>query len=242
MKTSVKPWSAALLAAVSFGTLWSTSRAQMYTEVGDAGDTLATAQSTGGSSNPAGTAITSISGTIGTGTDADLYVVQINTPTTFSATTNNSVTNASFNNKLPLDTSLFLFNSAGVEVATNDDTNGTTVTSTLAAGNPLYASLAAGIYYIGISISGNEPVNSANQLLFALSDDPTDVRGPEKSNNITPMTLSTFDQDNYDNESGSYSITLNGVTAAPEPSTWALTALGAAAVAYLSGRRKKNRV
>ena len=211
---------------------WSTSRVQMYEEVGDAGDTLATAQSTVTLSSPSGTAITSIA--------VSLHIVQINTPTMFSATTNSLVAKSGFKSTLPLNTSPFLFNASGDEVATNDDIRGTHVTSTPAAGYPLYASLPAGIYCIGISISGNELVNSANQLRFALSDDSTDVRGPDESNNNAPMILSTLNQKNYDESGGSYAITLNGVTAIPVPPTCTVTALGGAVAAYLSGRRKRT--
>ena len=232
---------AAVLVAVSSIAALSTSRAQMYAEVGDAGDTLATSQSTVSSATPYGSPITTIAGTIGTGTDADLYAINITSPSTFSATTSNSLTSTSFDNTLPLDTALFLFNAAGVEIATNDDTSGTNVMSTLAAGNPLYASLAPGLYYLGISISGNEPVNSANQLLFAKSDDSADVRGAEGANNLNPLTLSTFDLDNYDDEIGSYGITLSGVAAVPEPSTWVLTLLGLLVCLQLSSRQRKCR-
>ena len=228
-----------LSAAVLLLVLAGTSRAQMYTEVADAGDTLASAQTTVSATTPTGTAITTIAGTMATGTDADLYLIYISSPGTFSATTNNSLTNMSFNNTLPLDTSLFLFDAAGHELAANDDINGSTVTSTLAAGNPLYAGLAAGYYYIGISISGNDPVNSANQLLAANSDDSTDTRGPEGANNLNPTTLDTFDLDNYDNEVGSYGINLTGATAAPEPSAWALVAFGGLAAGCVSARRGK---
>ena len=259
MKTRFNTWSAALVAAASFTALGSISQAQTYTEVGDAGDTLATAQTVTG---PSGTAISSISGSFGsTGTDADLYVINISSPTTFSASTNNATTNTAFTSggltAGPLDTALFLFNASGVEIATNDDTatgTGNVVTSTLAAGDALYASLPAGKYYLGISISGNEPVNSVGQLLFALNDDPASTRGPEGANNLGPQNpastgiaadatgtiLSSFNQDNYDDESGNYQIDLNGVMGVPEPSTWALIALGGGAAGCLSARRRQT--
>ena len=241
MKIHLHPWSIALLAVVIFLAFSSASRAQVYTEASDAGNTLATAQSTISTATPAGTAITTIAGSIGTGTDADLYLVYIASPSTFSATTNNSRTNTSFNGTLPLDTSLFLFDASGHLLAANDDINGTTVTSTLAAGNPLYASLAAGYYYIGISISGNDPVNLASQLLPAKSDDSTDTLGVESANNLNPTVLSTFNQDNYDNETGAYGITLTGVNAAPEPSAWACMVCGGLVAGGVWMRRRKLR-
>ncbi len=228
-----------LLAAVTGSAFLSTGQAQTYTEVGDAGNTLSTAQLTAGTANPEGTPVTIIRGSFNAGMDADLFAINITSPSSFSATTNLAPTTTAFDSSLPIDTTLFLFDGSGNAVATNDDTSSTIVTSTLALGNALYANLSPGLYYLGISISGNEPVNTANQLLFALSDDSTDVRGPEASNNLNPLILDTFDQDNYDNEAGSYGIMLTGVTAVPEPSTRALTAvLGGLLAGYVFLRRR----
>ena len=41
-----------------------------------------------------------------------------------------------------------------------------------------FAPFAAGLYYLGISMSGYDPVNSASQALFTLPVLSTDVRGP----------------------------------------------------------------
>jgi hypothetical protein len=216
----------------------SVAPAATFTEMTDAGNTLATADATGS----AGTQLTTIYGALqSTGTDADLFVIYIASPTTFSATTNNSLTNTGFtygSSHLVLDTSLFLFDASGNAVAANDDTSGSILTSTLPAAQ---FTLSAGIYYLGISITGNEPVNSANQLLFATNDDATAVRGPEALNNLNPTTLSTFNFDNYDDENGSYEIDLIGVNEAPEPSSGVLAALGGGAVVYLCMRRSRCR-
>jgi hypothetical protein len=231
-------WPAALVAAAALTFVAGVSHAGMFTETSDAGDTLATADATGSM----GTQLTTIFGSLqSTGTDADLYVIDITSPATFSASTNNTMTNTGFtygSNNLVLDTSLFLFDASGNAVAANDDTSGSILTSTISGAQ---LNLTAGIYYLGISITGNEPVNSANQLLFATNDDATAVRGPETFNNLNPTTLSTFNSNNYDDENGNYQIDLTGVDAAPEPSSWAAAALGASLVAYLSLRRGRRR-
>jgi hypothetical protein len=161
---------------------------------------------------------------------------------TFSATTNNVATNLS-----GVDTALFLFNSNGMAIATNDDASGTTLDSTLPAGNALYASLAAGTYYLGISTSGNEAINSASQLLFAgyPGGDTTAVRGAVAE--INPTTEANFNGNSFDTTtSGAYEIDLTSAATAfnpaivPEPSTWVLLALGGLiALAALRGFRPR---
>ena len=144
-------------------------RAQVYTEIGDAGPTLATAQATGTSS---GLVLITITGTISEVSDADMFRFTITSPMTFSASTVNGLT--------LIDTALFLFRSDGTGVYTNDDANGTTLQSVLPAGTSFTMSLSPGIYFLGISLSGNEPINLNSQLLFAgfPGGDPTAVRGP----------------------------------------------------------------
>ena len=183
MKRTKQRVVAGLVAATAMTVgLASTSRAQGYIETGDAGSTLASAAVTSGASLP------SISGSFSGLNDADLYKITISAPGSFSASTVNTITDAGGQ-----DTALFLFSSTGTAIATNDDAaSGTTVDSALPAGNTLYASLAAGTYYLGISESGNEPVNTANQLLFAgyPGGDTTAVRGA--ASGLNPTTESGF--------------------------------------------------
>jgi hypothetical protein len=198
-------------------------RAQVYAEPVDAGQTLGTAAVTTGNS------LTTITGTLSSNTDADLYKIDITSPTTFSATTDNSVTNAA-----ETDTELFLFDSLGRAVASNDDTSGTSYTSTLPAGGTLTVSLSSGIYYLGISASGNEAVNAANDLIFSRDDQgyaSTAVVGPATAVNST--VLAGFNSNAYDGAylAGGYEIDLTGaapaqIVASPEPSTWALLLFG----------------
>jgi hypothetical protein len=241
MMNTHRTFAAAMLAAASLTTLANVSRAYTFTEdpADPGGDTLATAAYTISDSSPDGGTLTAIDGSITSGTEASLFTINITAPTSFYATTNNALTNAAFDG-LPLDTELFLLDGSGNAVAVNDDAGGAVVTSTLPQGSALYANLTPGLYYLGISISGNEPVNSVGQLLFAQNDDSTAVRGAEGNNNTNPTTLSTFDLDNYDDETGAFEIDLGSVAAIPEPSSWVLASIGALAVGCLSLRRKSS--
>jgi hypothetical protein len=128
----------------------------------DAGSTVGTAQGAYGSGS-----LTAIKGLIDSGTDADIFRIYISTPTTFSATTVGTGTTA--------DTQLFLFTTAGLGIACNDDSAGGS-RSTLPAGNALYASLPAGEYLLAISRFNFDPV-SVGGLIFP--DTPTtSVFGP----------------------------------------------------------------
>ena len=148
--------SLSLLAILGTFALTSASlQSQTYTESGDAGQTLGTAQASG---LTVGASTVSIFGTISSAMDADLFQITLSAPMLFSATTVGGST---------LDTALFLFNSSGMAIYTNDDASGSSFQSTLPANSSFTMSLAPGTYFIGISLSGNEPVNSNGQLLFA---------------------------------------------------------------------------
>src|SRR5450755_2478086 len=119
-------------------------RAQVFTEVGDAGQTPGTAQTTPFNIGPAGGQWT-IFGTIGGAQDADVYRVTLNAPFLVSASTVNPLTAAS-GGPGGLDTQLFLFDSAGHPIFANNDANGTTLQSTLPARSPFTFTLGAGTY------------------------------------------------------------------------------------------------
>ena len=206
--------------------------AQTYTELGDAGQTIGTAQNTGVT---AGQNLTTIFGTIGSPTDADVFRITINTPTMFSATT-------TFGGFTTLDTALFLFNSLGQAIYTNDDATGSSFQSTLPSGTSFTMSLAPGTYFIAISLSGNEPVNLNGQLLFApyIGGNPSSVRGP--ASGINPSTLAGFNGNTSFAEMGTYRIDFTATsTAIPEPTTTALCVFGAGAAAVIARRRRKAR-
>jgi hypothetical protein len=120
----------------------------------------------------------------------------------------------------------------------NDDAaGGGTIQSTLPAGNAL-GPQTAGIYYLAISLSDNEPVNFANQLLFALGAS-TSVRGP---NPIATGPLVNWDSSGVAAGStiGAYQINLTGASTVPEPSTLALCAIGTFGILRIVRRRKSS--
>lgn len=113
-----------------------------------------------------------------------------------------------------------------VPVIANNDSSGTSLQASIPAGNSLLTTLAAGTYYLGISLSGNEPINANNQLVFTADQPTTNIRGI--SPGLNPAKLSTFNAGTVFDESGPYSIALaSAATAVPEPSAVALV-LGAA--------------
>ncbi len=210
----------------TFALTSATLQAQTYTESGDAGQTLGTAQASGLN---VGASTVSIFGTISSAMDADLFQITLSAPMLFSATTVGGST---------LDTALFLFNSSGMAIYTNDDASGASFQSTLPANSSFTMSLAPGTYFIGISLSGNEPVNSNGQLLFAAftGGNSTSVRGPAAG--INPSTLADFNGLASFAEMGAYRINLSAV---PEPTTVGLLLAGAGAIGFVLRKRRKAR-
>ena len=142
-----------------------------------------------------------------------------------------------------LDTALFLLNSSGMAIYTNDDASGASVQSTLPAGTSFTMTLAPGTYYLGISLSGNEPINSNGQLLFAayIGGDSTSVRGAAAG--INPSTHSNFNGTPFFNEMGAYRIDLTSALTAvvPEPTTIGLCVMGVAVIGATLRKRRKAR-
>lgn len=156
-----------------FLALPSVTRADTWTEVGDAGQTLPSAQYTGA---VGGNPLSMIFGSLGSSGDVDVYYINIAVASTFSATTVNALTTTA-----GLDTQLYLFGSNGAAIyANDDDPGGLSSQSTLPAGN-LLGPLSPGFYYLAIATSGNEPVNFANTLLFTPDSPSFTIRGPATS-------------------------------------------------------------
>lgn len=183
-----------------------------YAEPGDAGQTLATAANTnlsvGGVSNNA------ITGTIGTTTDADLYKFTVTSSIIFTATAAGGASSVAGNGNI--DTSIFLFDISGNPLVANDDQNNANYQGSFTF------NLTAGTYYLGIALSGNEPVNSNNQRLFTVDQPTIGQRGA--ASGLNPTTLATFDGQTSTPETGPYSITIT--SAVPEPTTTAALAFG----------------
>lgn len=198
-----------IFAAAAYGGPWA--------EIDDAGDLLPTAQMTAGV-DP----LTSISGTIFTSLDKDIYRIKVVEPAAFSATViaGGSLTNSQ----------LFLFDAAGLGVYGNDDRLAADPLSTLPSGHAA-GPVAAGIYYLAISGSDNDPTNGGVEIF---TDDLTGVQIPTVAlplDGWTP-TFSVF--------GGTYTIALTGAGfAIPEPSTLAM-AMGTALLLTRAGRRRRD--
>lgn len=121
-----------------------TAFAGVWSEAGDAGQTIGTAQVTGG----AGT-LTAIQGTIQSDTDVDLYCIHIIDPSTFSAT----LTCGTF-----AQNDLWLFNSGGIGREGNDACQFSAVllTSAFVSG--------VGTYYLGISADGADAFSAGGNI------------------------------------------------------------------------------
>ena len=115
-------------------------------EQGDAGDVPASAQ------DLTRAPVESISGTIATGNDADLYRICLSGGGTFSATTVGLT---------EVDTQLFLFDATGLGIYAHDD--GITRQSTLPAGHPLTPA-ASGEYLLGISAYDRDPQSAGGPI------------------------------------------------------------------------------
>lgn len=197
------------------------SHAVVFTELGDAGQTQATAQV--GAGTPG--ALTNILGSLLTTTDADLYIIDIADPGVFSATTENAGTG-------DLDTELFLLTLTGAPIFLNDD-GAFSLGSTLPEGS--FGSLAAGRYLLGVALSGYEPININGQLLFDFDTNANGLRGPKTG--LQPAFLGDFTGDGL-GVAGAYDIQLTGVAAIPEPATNALLLAGGALLAFVARRRR----
>lgn len=115
--------------AAGTGAAGGAARADSVTEVGDAGQTLATAQPTG-----AGGPVTDIRTTLATFGDVDLFRIRIADTAAFAAATHSTT-----------DPMLHLFDAAGVRVGFNDDADGGRQARLGGFAGP------AGTYYLGVS-------------------------------------------------------------------------------------------
>lgn len=177
----------------------------VYTEIGDAGQTLAEAQPAVSS---LGLPLTGIEGFLGP-SEADLFALFLTGGRTFSASTVSNTSNF-------FDTQLFLFHSAGLGVYANDDDPDSPPQSTL----PSFVSLtpsASGIYYLGIAGASFNPVSAGGRIfpeidfIQVISTELLPPAGPGGGSPLSGWIGAS-------NEFGAYSINLTGALFIPEPS------------------------
>jgi hypothetical protein len=210
----------ALLSLLFAAGVASPALAQVFTETTDAGTLPGAALPITGSGP-----LTRINGSLGAaaGDQIDLFIINIVSPSTFSAATRN------LGQSFMSDTQLFLFSLDGVGIAKNDDIDEINYLSDLPVGDPAYASLTPGLYILGIAPYGVLPTIVTNPTSTTQSVFPfqpfTGVTGP--LNGSAPMigfgTISGFAS------TGDYAIDLTGTAAVPTPAAASLLALGAAA-------------
>lgn len=204
----------------------SPSLADTYTEVGDTGSFLGTAQSATGTGT-----LDSILGDLGTG-GVDMFRIYVSDWTAFSATTNNATSS--------FDTQMFLFNSAGMGIAANDDDTSGFIqanggyTSTLPVGNSLYSSLSPGYFFIAITQWDSDPTSSGGLIFPTAPFDgivgPTGLGGGSAHSGWSDSS-----------SAGAYRIDFTGVATIPlPPAAWAglSTLAGVGLVGYVRRRRQ----
>ncbi len=156
------------------------SDANAVKEKGDAGAIPNTAQLINNSAAPP----KAISGTL-TENDVDLYKIYLPGGESFQATTVRGTS---------VDTQLFLFDSNGKGLYSNDDYSGG-FQSTIPQGES-FTPPASGIYYLGITSFGNNPTNaSGEEINFSNSVNPS--TDSNNQNILSGWTESGLDNGNY---------------------------------------------
>lgn len=207
----------------------STAQAATWTETDEAADLISTAQLPTGNGS-----LTSITGTISTNFDADLYKIYISNPVNFSAL-------VSGGNEDEWDSAVALFNNDGLGVYYNDDAifdNGQAGLPSNHSSGPQTPS----IYYLAIFDDDQAPLSgsasTANDLIFPQSDYPyTQILGPVGPGGSLPLAgwgaLVTEVPLN-----GTYSIALTGVSFVPEPETYAMLLVGLGLIGVIVRRKE----
>jgi hypothetical protein len=218
--------------AVSVFLLAGAGWAGTFFEIGDAGRTLLTAQTTIGHGP-----LDSIFGNLSenppdTGRSVDLFQIRILDPLAFSGGT------VDFPGFSVSDPQLFLFDSVGTAVYMNDDDeSGLNGSQSMLPPGHLLGPQSAGLYYLGIGWFDNEPESALGPMFDSSS--ATGTNGPGVgggapllgwNDNVTQrIDLPTF-----------YEVRLTGTgfAAVPEPGTTILLALPLAALLCRVARRR----
>ncbi|PTQ79574.1 putative secreted protein with PEP-CTERM sorting signal [Nitrosospira multiformis] len=202
-----------------------------WTEIGDAGQLVSTAQMPTGDEGR----LRNIYGTISTNNDVDLFRIYISNPTTFSA----GVSSTSGN----LDSGLILFNEGGYALYGNDDAMLGTRVSSLPADH-VNGPQAAGWYNLAIFALGTPPVSgdgfTPDHYMFPNVSSPyTQILTATGPGGASPLTGWAQLEDTVAlNED--YRIRLSGVTVSPvpEPETYAMLLAGLGLMGTIVRRRK----
>jgi Bacterial pre-peptidase C-terminal domain len=166
------------------------------TENGDAGDLPATAQDLGAAPD-----LGSISGTLASGSDRDMYRICLSGGGSFSATTVGGSA---------VDTELFLFDGTGHGVYADDDSQATRQ-STLPANDPLTPT-AAGSYFLAVSPFDQDPVGPSGRIF----PNQASLTGPNPAGGgLEPISGWT----GRAGGNGAYTISLTGVVPCEVPDT-----------------------
>jgi hypothetical protein len=181
-----------------------------FNEIGDAGNLPALSQAAG-----VLPVLTTITGSIGSSTDADMFAITFSQAGTFSATTVGQPGTLA-------DTQLFLFRFPGLGVAANDDSK-LTLRSTIPS-----TPVTPGLYFLGISSFDVDPVSPGGLIFPSFPFDqvfgPT---GPGGGSAITGWQGS--------GATGTYTIALD-LSPVPEPGTLLLFGTTLAGVAWARKR------
>jgi hypothetical protein len=193
--------------------LSATAWAQTWSEVGEAGNLPGTAQVPVG-----GGPLTTITGTLDPGGDADMYLINIPVPANFMAKTWPSTA---------IDTQLWLFDLAGNGIAFDDDDPGGAGLQSTLTGTFLPA---GGNYYLAVSPYDYDALDGGGLEIWTDSPFNTE-RGPNGPGAPGPIgswggNVST---------DGAYQIDLQGASFVPEPATLMLLAMGG----LLATRRRR---
>ena len=185
----------AIAIATTAVSLWPiASQAATLTETTDVGELLSNPGLT--DSQPAGTSLDSISGSIGSTGDVDLYQILVSGGP-FSATTTEA------GSPPVLNTQLFLFNATGLGVFASDDASGDPFFKSTISG-----SLTSGTYYVGVSNGGSftasDPQSAGGAIFNVPSTGQTGPNGPGAASPLSSWSTPVFP------ETGNYTITFTG--------------------------------